>query len=137
MKDGLIECGICGAYHRKGYTGDCRNDAERFPTNELTVKHTPGPWRVNNNIGKKSEIGVTADEAPCIIAIMGNQRTWPLEAKANARLIASAPEMLTMLKELIAQIDYSFDIMPLGCIGKKAIREAKEVIAKAEGVNHG
>lgn len=27
----LEECECCGAYHRKGYDGDCRNDAERFP----------------------------------------------------------------------------------------------------------
>ena len=24
------ECGCCGAYHRVGYIGDCRNDKERF-----------------------------------------------------------------------------------------------------------
>lgn len=28
----LVECGICGNYHRRGYSGDCRNDSERFPT---------------------------------------------------------------------------------------------------------
>lgn len=28
----LEECGQCGCYHRPGYTGDCRNDAERWPT---------------------------------------------------------------------------------------------------------
>lgn len=26
----LEECGCCSCYHRPGYTGDCRNDAERF-----------------------------------------------------------------------------------------------------------
>lgn len=34
----LQECGSCGAYHRPRFVGDCRNDAERFPTWE-------GQWR--------------------------------------------------------------------------------------------
>ncbi len=56
--------------------------------------HTKGQWKVNKNIGKKGEIGVVADNAPCIIAIMGNQKEWPVEAEANARLIASVPDLL-------------------------------------------
>jgi hypothetical protein len=27
----LQRCGCCECFHRPGYTGDCRNDAERFP----------------------------------------------------------------------------------------------------------
>jgi len=30
----LEECGQCGCYHRSGYTGDCRNNDERFPTSD-------------------------------------------------------------------------------------------------------
>lgn len=26
----LVDCGSCGGQHRAAYTGDCRNDAERF-----------------------------------------------------------------------------------------------------------
>lgn len=26
----IIECGCCCCYHRVAYTGDCRNDEERF-----------------------------------------------------------------------------------------------------------
>jgi hypothetical protein len=28
--DTLEECGCCGCYHRPGFTGDCREDANRF-----------------------------------------------------------------------------------------------------------
>ncbi len=59
---------------------------------------TPGPWRIHNNIGRKSEIGVTADAAPCIIAIMGNSKEWPVKANANAKLIAAAPMLLEALQ---------------------------------------
>jgi hypothetical protein len=26
----FVECGCCGAYHRTDFTGDCREDSERF-----------------------------------------------------------------------------------------------------------
>lgn len=26
----FVECGCCGAYHRTDFTGDCREDAERY-----------------------------------------------------------------------------------------------------------
>ncbi len=68
------------------------------------AKHTAGPWQVHRNIGRKSEIGVVADAAPCIIAVMGNAKEWPVEADANARLIASAPDLLEACKALMAQL---------------------------------
>ena len=33
----LEECGCCGAYHRPEFQGDCRNDAERFPTWQVYI----------------------------------------------------------------------------------------------------
>jgi hypothetical protein len=27
----FVECGCCGCYHRTDFTGDCREDSERFP----------------------------------------------------------------------------------------------------------
>ena len=53
----------------------------------MNAKHTPAPWKVHKNIGKKSEIGIIADEAPCSICTMSNAKEWPLEAEANAALI--------------------------------------------------
>jgi hypothetical protein len=36
------ECGQCGSYHRVGYAGDCRNDAERFASPEDYMQRTMG-----------------------------------------------------------------------------------------------
>jgi hypothetical protein len=69
------------------------------------TSYTPGLWSVNNNIGRKGEMGIVADNAPCIIAIMGNQKKWPVEAEANARLIAAAPEMLEVISVVIGAIE--------------------------------
>jgi hypothetical protein len=30
----IVECGCCGSYHRAEYFGDCRNDAERFASED-------------------------------------------------------------------------------------------------------
>jgi hypothetical protein len=81
------------------------------------------------NIGRKGELGVMADEAPCIIAIMGNQRAWPLEARANARLIAAAPELLAALIEL-ERAESSPHSETLRFLARE---QAREAIAKATG----
>jgi hypothetical protein len=73
-------------------------DTHTWPDNCPNCKHTPAPWSVHNNIGKKGEIGVIASAAPCIICTMGNAKAWPEEAKANAHLIAAAPELLEALE---------------------------------------
>ena len=83
---------------------------------------------IHNNIGKKSEIGVIADEAPCIIAIMGNQKAWKEEAAANARLIAAAPELLAATKRMINWLEGlsdEIDIIDMAL-------QARAAIAKAE-----
>jgi hypothetical protein len=68
---------------------------------EKTMKHTPGPWKTNKNIGRKGELGVVADSAPCIICIMGNADAWPVEAQDNARLISACPDMYEALSWIV------------------------------------
>ncbi len=31
----FYQCGICGAYHRAAFDGDCRDDSERFNPEDL------------------------------------------------------------------------------------------------------
>lgn len=59
-----------------------------------SFSHTPGPWQIHNNVGRKGGLGIVADGAPCVIACMSNVKAWPVEAEANARLIAAAPDLL-------------------------------------------
>lgn len=75
----------------------------------MKTEHTAGPWTIHNNIGRKGELGILADKAPCIIAIMGNAKEWPVEARANARLIAAAPELLSAAVALMAEMSSRFD----------------------------
>ena len=64
------------------------------------TKHTPGPWKVNANVGKRGEIGVVADAAPCVIAHGMSEKHWPEIAQANAQLVAAAPELLEALEHI-------------------------------------
>jgi hypothetical protein len=90
--------------------------------------HTPGPWHVHTNIGRKGETGVIADGAPCIIAIMGNQKEWPAETANNAQLIAAAPELLEALEEALSVMgEWGEDGDP------EWAEQARAAIAKAKG----
>jgi len=94
---------------------------------ESKNKFTPGPWSINNNIGRKGEIGILADSAPCIIAIMGNQKEWPTEAYKNARLIAAAPRMYGALEMIERDIDTA---LLYKRISKKTAEDILETISE-------
>lgn len=94
----------------------------------MNTRHTPGPWKMHSNIGRKSEPGVIADAAPCIIAIMGNHKEWPVEAEANARLIAAAPELLEALEDMLS-LAKSYDVGQNSAI----VDRASALIARTTG----
>jgi len=80
-------------------------------------KHTPGPWEVFESHTGPYVIDSAEQAAVCKLE-------WCLEAKANARLIAAAPELLDALRLVLAHAG------ALTGADWTAIRAA---IAKAEG----
>jgi hypothetical protein len=63
--------------------------------------HSPGPWRWDKRIGNwhgKDEVLWDANERPLVCETVGHQAS-PMQA-ADARLIAAAPELLAVLKDL-------------------------------------
>lgn len=99
---------------------------------EKQTKHTPGPWKVYNNVGRKGEIGVIAEAAPCVIASGFSEKYWPGIASANAELIASAPELLEALQFLLDCPDLNLDGLEDETV--KAIELAENAIKKAKGL---
>lgn len=90
------------------------------------MSHTPGPWKT-----------VTTDEDITTKTIIDEDNYWIarvlnfdtdiddiVESKANARLIAAAPELLEALKNIIIWDD--------GNLPGDLIDAAKQVIKKAE-----
>lgn len=83
------------------------------------MPHTPGPWSVN------AKIFTDGDYHVCSMA--DGERTLPLrdEREANARLIAAAPDLLDLMRELRDVLDISDPYRP------ELAKRVDAVIAKA------
>ena len=82
------------------------------------TSYTPGPWEVFDSHTGIYILDSAEQSAVCKIE-------WCLEDEANARLIASAPDLLAVLKRLCSKAG--------ACCDGGTWREARAVIAKAEG----
>lgn len=97
-----------------------------------TVKHTPGPWEFDGDNAVMAEVGAhictvsMGDDFPCL---EDDQRAnAEAECKANANLIAAAPELLEALKALLDQLvgdEFADDI--------SSVVSARSAVSKAEG----
>lgn len=101
----------------------------------MTDKHTPGPWETDHETEDQSVLGPDGFMvADC--AIFSLMKGAPTEdrCRANARLIAAAPDLRTMLETMIRyaewQIREGADHHPTL---PSAVDAARAAIAKAEG----
>ena len=94
----------------------------------MTTPHTPGPWRLS--YGKRFEYDYllkAGKDTP--IAYWSNFKIrTKKESKANARLIAAAPDLLQALQEVMPMLEIRGEPEP-GSIGRKA----RAAISKAIG----
>jgi hypothetical protein len=87
------------------------------------AKHTPGPWGIKHRqwvVAKRGE-----HEGEIVVAPTYWMDHAPLEAEANARLIAAAPELLAALKgagDVIA-------LLAITCCDRVDVSEDPRVIA--------
>lgn len=100
----------------------------------MTTKHTPGPWEIDYNDSSNPIIG--ADKQ--VVARVAHLAAWrhPLEAEANARLIAAAPELLDLAKsalEELGKMDFTLSANWNGSIKTNVALFLEKAIAKAEG----
>lgn len=105
------------------------------------TQHTPGPWEYAETpcIYHQAEIGRTYSvygrndfSGPIALLRRDSNERIPFEdAEANARLIASSPELLSALRR--AEAALSFFIDDEGEPDVEALDEARAAIAKAEG----
>ncbi|WP_113132733.1 hypothetical protein [Rhizobiales bacterium] len=111
------------------------------------TKHTPGPWAFDDDNAVMADVGAhictvsMADDFPCIDDDEGDSRTnVDIECKANARLIAAAPDLLEALVEILGPLNVCSDNQNVGddvCLPVDMtmgeLRKARAAIAKAEG----
>ena len=106
---------------------------------------TPGPWEVQELTHSDGELwlqigasgfgpiaGVTADETrePTFKPVAGMKYlvTPKPEIRANARLIAQAPAMVTVINQFLLDIEDGVDPIGVG-----TTKEARAILAKIEG----
>jgi hypothetical protein len=85
-------------------------------------KHTPGPWRYSEAYGYIDSVNDT-------IVDLGDVRTET--ERANARLIAAAPELLAACKFLLTQCN-SAGLDTLGGPFQAEFHEARAAIAQGD-----
>lgn len=97
------------------------------------TKHTPGPWSIGTpNAKEYGEVGVHGPgEYGFIICDLQADGYDEKTQKANASLIAAAPDLLEALEGVT---DMAADMIPsMGFAGLALIEAARAAIAKARG----
>lgn len=98
------------------------------------MKHTPAEWQALR-MGRLSTTSCPTI-ATCDLTSTGRPQQRPVsEQIANARLIATAPDLLAVLKAIVAATSNCGYDCRQGDI-MDAVKLAKSVIAKAEGTEH-
>jgi hypothetical protein len=96
----------------------------------MTIKHTAGPWAVARLIPQSNEYIRTIKAGDEHIAHVGDFINGMDEARANARLIAAAPELLKAAQLLIKLAGMDGRIYELD---EEGIAAAEAAIIKATG----
>lgn len=85
----------------------------------MNAKHTPGPWKFEDEYVRAPGGDAVADPYCQATA------EWGEEMEANARLISAAPELLEACKKAVSLIDRGYEL--------DARHSLNAAIAKAEG----
>lgn len=93
----------------------------------MTTEHTPGPWQLADN--DETIVVTEALDAEGNCEIIADVLTAPGKARpcdfANARLIAAAPDLLEIVRDLVSDCE--------GTVNPGFYRLAVNALAKAEG----
>ena len=107
-------------------TDNTRDGAEPSPASAGSASHTPAPWRIATI--RESFAVATAPTYEgkylCVAVLPGCQNA---ENLANAKLLAAAPDLLSMLKRIIRATDENYDDAVW-----KLIDLARKTVSRAE-----
>lgn len=109
-------------------------------SNAFKSKHTPGPWEVFAASRERENPGIEGDSGTYSVVMFGGpgegiQGRTRDERDANAKLIAAAPELLTLLakaKEMAEFGDINADMEDDGIGWKQWYRDTCAAIAKVQ-----
>lgn len=92
----------------------------------MTVKHTPGPWHIAKYSPSGSYTDIYANGTPLIAKVILRHVSIN-EQKANARLIAAAPDLLEACEAIAALADGEgrCNLLEVAGQARKALAKAK------------
>jgi len=104
----------------------------------VTTKYTPGPWLCEMPDDDGSIFIIGSD----LGGLVGAAHCWPTEidtrgsdrVRANARLIAAAPELLEALRDMVSLFSadgYLTNKAPIGI--RHALASARQALARIDG----
>lgn len=104
----------------------------------MKTKHTPGPWKVLEIKNDKELMFIVKSDERMIGSFHGFYSDADDKLKADANLLAAAPEMLEALENAlrllaVAENNNAFKDCALPLIGKKTIEQIESIINKAKG----
>jgi hypothetical protein len=94
------------------------------------MKHTPGPWEDNDAGLIYGQVSDDNDVAPFVSDVCDSPLEYSGQEKANARLIAAAPEMFAAL-ELCEDVLAELARLDDGTPSISALHAARAALAKA------
>ncbi len=93
----------------------------------MNTQHTPGPWKPLKTFGG---VTIILDHEDKSVAYL---RGYKHPYKANARLIAAAPELLEALAEMYAESEKAMQSLGIPMLSADWHEKARAAIAKATG----
>lgn len=103
----------------------------------MTTAHTPGPWEFSMaQIGRRTDcptVTCMRDGLPYCVADCDHDIDSQSENEANARLIATAPELLSTVDWLRQTYHRAHHDGDLDTCEKNTCQAARDVMAKAMG----
>jgi len=93
----------------------------------MTIKHTPGPWYVDNMSSNDGDILITAKLKGHTTGRLHIANVTGLKGQNNVNLISAAPKLLEAAKAAVPFL------VSLGYVGGDIVDGLQSAIAKAEG----
>jgi len=102
----------------------------------MEAKHTPGPWSAQRLAERWGAFCINGKDGIRIVSCMLNNKRTRQEKRANAMLIAAAPDLLEALKCAHSELHSQQDGIMESFTYAHVIKTIDAAIAKATGGNH-
>jgi hypothetical protein len=99
----------------------------------MTLKHTPGPWKLRLGTGVQYDYIIETKGGALIAAYPHYSGATKKVTKANARLIAAAPELLAIVEAMAFELNMHLSAGNTSPFSSDTTLKVRAAIAKATG----